>query len=80
MAKRFTRREIITLGGLAGIAALPGATLGGEKQDRRQAQGEPLPQVPRRVLGKTGAKIPILLVGGAISFDRRFDPRLAEAL
>ncbi len=80
MARRFTRREIITLGGLAGIAALPGAALGGGAKETRRAEGEPLPQVPRRVLGKTGATIPILLVGGAISFDRRFDPRLAEAL
>ncbi len=35
-------------------------------------------QVPRRVLGKTGEKIPILLMGGSLSLDPRFDPKLAE--
>ena len=39
----------------------------------------PAPTIPRRTLGKTGASIPILLMGGAIQLDRRFDPRLAEA-
>jgi hypothetical protein len=37
-------------------------------------------QVPRRVLGKTGEKIPILLMGGSMHMDPRFDPRLAEAV
>jgi predicted aldo/keto reductase-like oxidoreductase len=35
-------------------------------------------QVPRRVLGKTGEKIPILLMGGSVPMDPRFDPKLAE--
>jgi predicted aldo/keto reductase-like oxidoreductase len=35
-------------------------------------------QVPRRVLGKTGEKIPILLQGGSLQLDPRFDPKLAE--
>jgi hypothetical protein len=37
-------------------------------------------QVPRRVLGRTGAKIPILLAGGSMPMDPRFDPKLAESL
>lgn len=41
---------------------------------------EKLPQVPRKRLGKTGKDIPILLMGGAFKLDRRFDPRLAEAV
>jgi predicted aldo/keto reductase-like oxidoreductase len=36
--------------------------------------------VPRRVLGKTGQTIPILLMGGSMPFDERFDPKLAECL
>ena len=37
-------------------------------------------QVPRRVLGKTGEKIPILLMGGSLPLDPRFDPKLAECV
>ena len=36
-------------------------------------------QVPQRVLGKTGEKAPILLQGGSMPFDLRFDPKLAES-
>jgi predicted aldo/keto reductase-like oxidoreductase len=36
-------------------------------------------QVPRRVLGKTGEKIPVLVMGGSVPLDPRFDPKLAEA-
>jgi predicted aldo/keto reductase-like oxidoreductase len=35
-------------------------------------------QVPRRVLGKTGEKIPVLVMGGSVPMDPRFDPKLAE--
>jgi predicted aldo/keto reductase-like oxidoreductase len=35
--------------------------------------------VPRRILGKTGESIPILLMGGGMKLDARFDPKLAEA-
>ena len=38
-----------------------------------------LPQVPRRRLGKTGETVPILLMGGGMKLDPRFDPKLAEA-
>ena len=36
--------------------------------------------MPRRTLGRTQAKIPILLLGGALDFDPILDPRLAEGL
>ena len=39
-----------------------------------------LPQIPRRVLGKTGRDIPILLVGGSMPWNQNFDPKLPEAL
>lgn len=54
---------------LAGLASLP--ALGAPAAD---------PQVPRRRLGKTGRDIPILLMGGSMRFDPRFDPKLAECL
>ena len=45
------------------------------------ALGEaPAPQVPQRVLGKTGAKIPILLMGAGMTLDEKFDPRFFECL
>lgn len=79
--KKLSRRQLLGLGGAAGAAAV----LGGPLEASRAVAGpkplEPnLPQVPRRVLGKTGKDIPILLFGGAVSLDPRFDPKMAEAL
>lgn len=77
-----TRRQLFTTLGGAGAAGIIGAALGGTAQAAPPAAkpDESLPQVPRKVLGKTGQKIPILLMGGSIQFDQRFDPKLAEAL
>src|SRR5262249_23685610 len=49
-------------------------------QGRLVAAAEPVPQVPRRRLGKTNREVPILLMGGAMRLDQRFDPKLAECL
>ncbi|MEL6183140.1 MAG: aldo/keto reductase [Myxococcota bacterium] len=63
------RRKLLTLGGSAALAgALP-----------LTARADSTPQVPRKILGKTGKDIPILLFGAAVRLDRRFDPKLAEA-
>jgi predicted aldo/keto reductase-like oxidoreductase len=75
---KINRRDLFKRGA-AGAAALIGASM------TRGALAAPdkdesLPQVPRKVLGKTGKKIPILLMGGAMKLDPRFDPKLAEAL
>ena len=49
-------------------------------EEKKKKMGDStLPQVPRRVLGKTGETVPILLMGGAMKFDPKFDPKLAEA-
>lgn len=77
----FTRRELLALGGAAGAGLLLGgypnnAEAGGGKGAKKKRTA---PQVPRRVLGKTGEKVPILLMGGAMAFDQVFDPKLAEA-
>ncbi len=74
--KKLTRREMLKLAGLLGVAGAFGgaASIAGEEATPA------LPQVPRRVLGKTGEKIPILLVGAAMNLDQRFDPKLAEAM
>jgi hypothetical protein len=72
-----TRRDLLGLGGAAAGAALVGG-LSLPALDAL-AQEAPLPQVPRRTLGKTGKTVPILLVGG-MALDRKFDPKLAEAV
>ncbi|WP_428263001.1 aldo/keto reductase [Haliangium sp.] len=76
-----TRRQLFTSIGGVGAATLLGSALGGRRAEAAPTKkDETLPQVPRRVLGKTGKKIPILVFGGAVSLDPRFDPKLAEAL
>src|SRR5262245_29237383 len=71
-----SRRELF---GLTGAAAATGI-FGAASLPALAADQAPLPQVPRRVLGKTKQSVPILLMGGAMGFDQRFDPRLAEAV
>lgn len=75
-----TRRQLFGLGGAAaGGAMLGGLALPSHRAEAEEPAAPSLPQVPRRKLGKTGKEIPILLMGGAMGFDQRFDPRLAEA-
>jgi predicted aldo/keto reductase-like oxidoreductase len=75
--KKMTRREMFRYAGVAGVAALFGSRLAGAAE----APASPsLPKVPRRVLGKTNATVPILLMGGGQGFDEGFDPRIAECL
>ncbi|HZJ56313.1 MAG TPA: aldo/keto reductase [Myxococcaceae bacterium] len=73
---RFSRRTLLKLG--VGTAA--GASLVEAPSALAAAADAGLPQVPRRRLGKTGRDVPILLMGGSMSFDQRFDPKLAECL
>jgi hypothetical protein len=76
--KKLSRRELLAAGGAASGAALVASAMAGDALAQQKA--EPLPQVPRRVLGKTGQQIPILLFGGAMRLDQRFDPKIAEAV
>jgi predicted aldo/keto reductase-like oxidoreductase len=81
--KKINRRDLFKLGAGAGALAFAGQGLlphVARGQEAKPAADAPLPQVPRRKLGKTGKDIPILLVGGAVKLDPRFDPKLAEAL
>jgi predicted aldo/keto reductase-like oxidoreductase len=78
--KKMNRREMLrltALGGLAG-AFLPAAI--SAEMPAAPAKQPALPKVPRRVLGKTKQQIPILLMGGGMGYDQKFDPRLAECL
>jgi predicted aldo/keto reductase-like oxidoreductase len=71
--KKLSRRDLFQR---ATATALVAGALGPTKA----LAADPLPQVPRRVLGKTGQKIPILLFGGSMRLDQRFDPKIAEAM
>lgn len=79
-----SRRKLLALGSAAGASVLLGLDMseadakGTGKKGKKN--GRRVPQVPRRVLGKTGQKIPILLLGGAVPLDPRFDPKIAEAM
>jgi uncharacterized protein len=70
-----SRRHLLTLGGVASTAAAVAPWL-----SPSEAQAKDAPKVPRRTLGKTGQKIPILLLGGGSGFDPKFDPKIARAL
>jgi predicted aldo/keto reductase-like oxidoreductase len=77
---KLNRRDLLKLGAagtLGSLAAAAGVRAEGETP--APAPEDSLPQVPRRILGKTGASIPILLFGGGVKLDPRFDPKLAEA-
>jgi predicted aldo/keto reductase-like oxidoreductase len=58
-------------------ATASGAALAGFPAARAEAT---LPQVPRRVLGKTKQSVPILLLGGGMGFKAGSDPRIRIAL
>jgi len=70
-----SRRHLLTLGGVASTAAVVAPWL-----TPSAAHAADAPRVPRRTLGKTGQKIPILLLGGGAGFDPKFDPKIARAL
>ena len=74
--ERFSRRTLLKLG--VGTAA--GASMLDAPAALAASADAALPQVPRRRLGRTGQDVPILLMGGSMSFDQRFDPKLAECL
>ncbi len=79
----FSRREVLMSGATATAGAILGASLHSEDADAAEAKGKKkkkVPQVPTRVLGKTGQRIPILLFGAAFRLNPVFDPLLAEAL
>jgi hypothetical protein len=73
-----SRRKILTRTGAAGGGLVVASSLG--VGPRTVLAAPEAIQVPRRVLGKTGEKVPILLMGGSLHLDPRFDPKLAECL
>jgi predicted aldo/keto reductase-like oxidoreductase len=76
--KPISRRQLLQRGG-----AVTGGLLVSEvalSALAKDALGDSLKPVPRRVLGKTGQKIPILLQGGSMSWNTKWDPKLPEAV
>lgn len=71
-----SRRKMLKVSAAAGAMAIAGGTLG----TGRSFADEDVPQIPRRVLGKTGATVPILLFGAGVTLDPNFDPKIAEGL
>lgn len=81
-----SRRQLLRRGGAIGGGALLGeVALGGVAREAwALAEGgeaaAKLAPMPRRVLGKTGEKIPILLQGGSMTWDTKWDTKLPESL
>ena len=73
---KITRRDVLKITG--GAALVTSAIRGGDAHAAEEG-AKSLPKVPRRVLGKTGQEVPILLFGAAVKLDTRFDPKMAEA-
>ena len=74
---RPSRRQVIA--GSAAGAALATTGLLGVGDILAQVKRDPKLQVPRKTLGKTGKKVPILLFGAAVDLDKKFDPKMAAA-
>jgi len=72
--REVSRRKLLVLGGAASASHWAGSALAAGEADAA------LPQVPRRVLGKTKQSIPILLLGGGSGFSGSFEPRIKVAL
>lgn len=72
--REVSRRRLLVLGGAASASHWVGSALSPGEASAA------LPQVPRRVLGRTKQSIPILLLGGGSGFIGSFEPRIKVAL
>lgn len=77
--KGLTRRGFIAVSGASAGAVLAHSGVAAAEEKPKEPEA-PLPQVPRRKLGKTNETVPILLMGGSMRFDQRFDPKFAECM
>lgn len=84
--KLITRRQLLhKTGAIGGGLVLAEAALGSVARDAfalaAEAAGQPIAAaMPRRVLGKTGRRVPILLQGGSMSWNTKWDPKLPESI
>ena len=72
--KSLNRRELIQLGGLAGGSVISALSTPAWAQSQKAG-----PKVPRKVLGRTQKRVPILMMGGSMPVDIAFDIKFAEA-
>jgi predicted aldo/keto reductase-like oxidoreductase len=85
-SKLITRRQLLRkTGAVGGGLVLAEAALAGFAQSAlalaSDAEARALAQaMPRKVLGKTGRKIPILLQGGSMAWNTKWDPKLPESI
>lgn len=75
-----SRRDILRGGAMLAAGTMLGMPLAADEVEAsKKPSTKPVPQVPRRILGKTNESIPILLFGASMRLNQVFDPRLAEA-
>lgn len=84
--KLITRRQLLRrTGAVGGGIVLAEAALGSVSRAAwalaADAESQKLAAaMPRRTLGKTGRRVPILLQGGSMSWNTKWDPKLPESL
>jgi uncharacterized protein len=85
-SKLISRRQLLRkTGAVGGGLVLAEAALGSFAQSAlalaADAEAQALAKaMPRKVLGKTGRKIPILLQGGSMAWNTKWDPKLPESI
>src|SRR5262245_40751528 len=85
-SKLISRRQLLRkTGAVGGGIVLAEAALSSIAQSAlalaADAEAQALAKaMPRKVLGKTGRKIPILLQGGSMSWNVKSDPKLPESI
>src|SRR5690606_37375184 len=81
-----TRRQLLRkTGAVGGGLVLAEAALSSVAESAwalaAEAEGQALAKaMPRRALGKTGRRIPILLQGGSMAWNTKWDPKFPESL
>jgi predicted aldo/keto reductase-like oxidoreductase len=75
-----SKREFLVGSAAVAAAAALGSPIRVEEAEAGKPKAKPVPQVPRRILGKTKQSIPILLFGAGFRLNGVFDPKLAEAM
>jgi uncharacterized protein len=83
--KLITRRQLLhRSGAVGGGLVLAEAALGSVARTAFALAADPTAglaaAMPRRVLGKTGRRIPILLQGGSMTWNTKGDPKLPESI
>jgi hypothetical protein len=80
-SEKSSRRDFIKKAVVSGAGLTIAGSIGSAGAAEDKDGGEAAPGlVPRKVLGKTGEKVPILILGGAMAFDPKYDKILHRGL